>query len=185
MKLSKLPYVVRGFGAFLIAGALALALEAAMMKIVSSSPRANIGFTATMVIMAIPGAVGGALFALGTQAAWRAAFGFAGGLSFAWAASMFVLISIQGGGRPEYVWLGAGCAVAFGIGGAIGGATLGCRNALTGAVAFAIAGALYGVGVGLSSVGEMPHLLMLAMIVGAYAVGGGLLGLAIDMQRRR
>ena len=151
-----------------------------MLKIVSKGT--YIGFVPGIVVMALPGAAAGALFALGTDRVSATAAGFGIGMALAWFGSVFVQMSIQGGGRPEYIWLAAGCGIAYAIGGAIGGVTLGCRNAFVGAAAFGIGGAINGVMTGWLAVRGGPMIVIFSGIAAAYAVGGTLLGLGIDIE---
>jgi hypothetical protein len=90
------------------------------------------------------GAAGATIFMAGGDFHPRAIPGFGVGFALLWLFEVFVHISIQGGGDPQYVWAVLGSAIGFAAGGALGATSIRLGLAISGAATFGVAGALGG-----------------------------------------
>lgn len=104
------------------------------------------------------------------------AAGFGVGFVLSFFIVMFVHISLQGGGQPEYGYAAVGCGVGYGIAGAIGGAFSGRALFLRAMAAFGIAGAIGGPLSFFMIYHGVAPLFDFGMILLPYALGGAILG---------
>lgn len=90
------------------------------------------------------GAFGAIVLTWGIEPAFPGAAGFGCGFIITSFLVFFTMISLQGGGRPEYAWGATGCGIGFALGGGLGGLSIRRELAIAGGLAFGIAGALWG-----------------------------------------
>ncbi len=86
----------------------------------------------------------GISFGAGPEVQTRSVMAFGSGFIFATAMMLFSLVSIQGGGRPDFAWGAIAGGIGFGAAGAIGGASIRFYLVIPGAIAFGVAGAIGG-----------------------------------------
>ncbi len=83
-------------------------------------------------------------FGAGTESETRSATAFGVGFVFAVTMILFSLISIQGGGRPDFAWGAIAGGIGLGVAGAMGGASIRFALLVPGAIAFGVGGAIGG-----------------------------------------
>jgi len=135
-----------------------------------------------MLLLLLPflaGALGATILLLGREDCLRGALAFGVAAIPAALAILFTLISLQGGGQPDYGWLATGCGFGFALFGLIGGASLSARLALAGALSFGLAGAACCPAA--VAAGGTP--LSAAMPLMPFALGGAAFGAAVELLR--
>jgi hypothetical protein len=144
-------------------------------------------WSAALVVPFIAGAVGAIVLTLGSDKVVRGAAGFGCASIPAAFIILFTMLSLQGGGKPDYVWGAIGCGVGFGLVGAIGGLAIKPVLFLPGALSFGLAGAIWG-GLGFwmeyggpIAEGTLGKLLSLLVLVAPFMLGGGLFGAAVGV----
>lgn len=90
------------------------------------------------------GVLAGMGFLFGDGMETRTPLAFGCGFVIAYAIVWFSLVSIQGGGQPDYIWGTAAGAIGWGLAGGIGAASMRFALMVYGAVAFGMCGALCG-----------------------------------------
>ena len=90
------------------------------------------------------GAIGAIVLTWGLEPVFRGAVGFGCGFVIAEFFVFFTMISLQGGGRPEYGWGATGCGIGFALAGGLGGLSIRRELSIVGGLAFGISGALWG-----------------------------------------
>lgn len=133
-----------------------------------------------MLFLACPfiaGALGAAILLFGRRNWLNGALAFGAAAIPAALILTFTLISLQGGGRPDYAWIAVGCATGFALFGLIGGAGLAARLAIAGAVDFGLAGAVF-CPAAVAAGGGLPALIL---ALAACAFGGALFGAALEL----
>jgi len=90
------------------------------------------------------GAFGAIVLTWGVEPVFPGAAGFGCGFIITSFLVFFTMVSLQGGGTPEYGWGATGCGIGFALGGGLGGLSIRRELAIAGALAFGIAGALWG-----------------------------------------
>jgi len=131
---SSLWLIVRGALSF----GVALALTPLAAVILPTSVIANFGGAFVL------GALAGIGISYGSGSEARSATAFGCGFVIAIAMVMFSLISIQGGGRPDFTWGAIAGGIGLGIAGAMGGASIRLVFLIPGAIAFGVGGAIGG-----------------------------------------
>jgi hypothetical protein len=186
-----------GFGVGPILTIALLILESSIANARADKTAPVFMFYAIIASVALSGALGAAALtwkAADAATMIRGAIGFAGGFLVMSFGQMFTLISIQGGGRPEYGWGAIGFGVSFAIGAGIGTLFLRPSLAPVGALAFGIPGAASGAllfkGLGVLLVYNPDGAKAIAAIVTVvgfllpYVVGGAVLGAALGFAGR-
>ncbi len=131
--------------------------------------------------------IGAGVLTWGKPHAVRAIIGFGLGAIPAAFVVLFTLISLQGGGRPDYLWGALGCGIGFALAGGIGGLSIRPALLLPGLFCFGLAGAAWGPlafwcvthGSGAGSPGGVAAALGLILI--PFSIGGGLFGAAMAL----
>jgi hypothetical protein len=140
-----------------------------------------------VALVFLSGAIAAVVLTVGTGKTVAAAIGFGCGAVPASFVVLFVMISLQGGGQPDYVWGALGCGFGFAVMGAVGGFAIRPVLFLAGAVSFGIAGAVWGgvvfwmtahEGSGVSSLGTLAGV---AGFVVPVILGGGVFGLVLGL----
>ena len=90
------------------------------------------------------GALGAIVLTWGLEPVLRGAAGFGCGFVITQFFVFFTMVSLQGGGSPEYGWGATGCGIGFALGGGLGGLSIRRELSIAGGLAFGIAGALWG-----------------------------------------
>jgi len=131
---SSLWLIVRGALSF----GVALALTPLASVLFPTSVVANFGGAFVLGVLAAIG------FSYGSGTETRSATAFGCGFVFTVVMVLFSLISIQGGGRPDFAWGAIAGAIGLGVAGAMGGASIRFAFLIPGAIAFGIGGAIGG-----------------------------------------
>lgn len=128
----------------IVRGALSFGVALALMPLASvlfpQSITANFGGA---FLLGASAAIGFS-FGSGTESETRSAAVFGFGFVFAVAMILFSLISIQGGGRPDFAWGAIAGGIGLGGAGAMGGASIRFTLLIPGAIVFGLGGAIGG-----------------------------------------
>ena len=109
----------------------------------SSSPGGGLlRMIALPVICAI---IGAAVLTAGTEHTIGAIIGFCIGSALATFMALFTMVSLQGGGKPDYAWGAIGMGISAALTGFAGGFGIRPAMAIPGAIAFAIGGTIGGI----------------------------------------
>ena len=139
-----------------------------------------------LVAYFLSGAIGAMVLTWGLEPVFRGAAGFGFGFVVAAVFVFFTMISLQGGGKPDYGWGAAGCGIGFALGGGIGGFSIRRELSIVGGLAFGVAGAMWGLMVFWlegQEVGTLLSLLLkylgIVVFIFPYLSGGALFGAAL------
>jgi len=132
------------------------------------------------------GAIGAIVLTWGLEPMYRGAAGFGCGFVITSFIVFFTMISLQGGGRPEYGWGATGCGIGFALGGGLGGLSIRRELSIAGGLAFGVAGAAWGLIV-FWLAGQRKGALLLSILdyfgivvaIFPYLLGGALFGAAL------
>jgi hypothetical protein len=145
-------------------------------------PRNSMDITTLLFLLAVftCGALGAGITSHGLPNSMRAVIGFGIGFVLSAFIVVFVHISLQGGGPPDYTWGAIGCGLGLGIGGAIGGFCLRPLLGLAGAISFGLAGIIWGP-LSFAMVSDTNALIGGAVILLPFVLGGTLFGSAVGL----
>lgn len=131
------------------------------------------------------GVVAGMLFLFGGDMETRTPLAFGCGFAIAYAIASFSLVSIQGGGQPEFWWGAIAGAMGWAFAGAIGGGSMRLGLLLPGAITFGLCGALAGYLTFKAIDLGYPFESMAVTWGFAGTIAGGLFGAAVAASSRR
>ncbi|MCD6404328.1 MAG: hypothetical protein J7M19_00715 [Planctomycetes bacterium] len=176
----RLRVTVQSLVGFTLGGSLVGAFVIWNFRAGPAGPRISSIFVFACICFA-GGALAGVVTAWRVLPAWRTAIGFGIGFPVAWFGSMFVMMSLQGGGSVEYGFAAVGFGVSFAVAGTIAVLAASPRHTLFGVLAFGLAGAVVGPAAFRLATHSQLIGLTQATPDAAWVIGGALFGAALDM----